>query len=547
MEAGTALVAALVDAGVDTAFTVPGESFLSALEALRVGRNRVRLVSVRHEGGGALAAHGYGQFRGFPAAVFVSRGPGATNASIGLHAARQDSVPLVLFMGQVRSRMAGREAFQEIDPASAFASMAKAVLQPQAPEDLPALARRAVEVSIAGRPGPVVVAIPRDFGEAEVAAPAALGPVVREPVEAAPAAVADLARAVDSARRPLLLAGELARGPEGRAALERFAEASGAPVLCAYRCQDALDNRHPAWAGHLEINPVAYQQRLVEEADLVVVAGARLDGITGREETLLPPGKDWAHIHPDEEVLERFAAPRRLRSDAAPALEAAAAALAPPAADRLAWRDAARANYLAFAAPGSYPVRGAVDLSAVAAAARESLPDEAVVLTDGGSYARWIHRFFPFRGPRTQGGTASGAMGAGVPGALGAALAANDGRPVVAFCGDGGFAMTGQELSTAAREGVAAKIVVCDNGAHGSILKGQLDKYGEGHAFATILESPDFARLAEGYGARAWTARTEAEWRPALRAMLAHDGPALLRLLCDPRDIAPYGAGKDAV
>ncbi len=547
MEAGAALVGALIDAGVDTAFTVPGESFLPVLEALRLNRNRVRLVSVRQEGGGTLAANAYGVIRGFPAAVFVSRGPGATNASIGLHTAYQDSVPMILFIGQVRSHMKGREAFQEIDPHSAFASMSKAVLEPRDAGELAKLARMAVEIAVSGRPGPVVVVMPRDFGEVDVPAPAEKGAVHRAAISAEAAATDDLAAALNAAERPLILAGELARQPGAREALLAFVEASGAPLLCGYRCQDVLDNLHPGYAGHLEINPVSYQDRLVAEADFLCVVGSRLDGITSREEAMTAGNRDWAHLHPDPAVLARFGAPRQVQADVAPALGAVSGKLAAPAAGRLAWRDAAHAEFAAFSAVGSYPAFGEVDLAVVAAETRAMLPENAVVLTDAGSSARWVHRFFHFRAALTQGGSACGAMGAGLPGAIGAALATNDDRPIVAFAGDGSFLMSGQELSTAARERLPIKVVICDNNVHGSILKGQLDKYGSDHAFGTVMDSPDFAKLAEGYGAAAWTVRTTKEWRPAFAAALAHDGPALIHVFTDPRDIAPYGAEKDAV
>ena len=338
MEAGAALVGALIDAGVDTAFTVPGESFLAVLEALRLNRNRVRLISVRHEGGGAMAAHAYGQIRGMPAAVFVSRGPGATNASIGLHAAHQDSVPMVMFIGQIRSHMKGREAFQEIDPHSAYASMTKAVLEPSNPDQLAETARRAIEISVAGRPGPVVVVMPRDFGEATVSARPETGPVQRATVIADTESLEALSQALSEAERPLILAGELARQPAARAALRALAETLAAPLLCGYRCQDVLDNAHPCYAGHLEINPVAYQNQLVAEADFILVAGSRLDGITSREESLIGPGKNWAHLHPDPAVLARFGADLQVLSDVAPALAAVTAGrpAAPEAPKRLA-------------------------------------------------------------------------------------------------------------------------------------------------------------------------------------------------------------------
>ena len=267
MEAGAALVETIINAGIDTAFTVPGESFLSVLESLRKNRNRVRLVSVRQEGGGSLAAHGYGQLKGKPAAVFVSRGPGATNASIGLHAAHQDSVPMVMFLGQIRSHMKGLESFQEIDPNTAFKSMTKAVLEPSTPLEMISMARQAIEISQAGRPGPVVVVMPRDFGEAIIEAKINSQPIQRAAVIATEELLNDLSNALQKSKTPLILAGELARSPETRALLVDISNALGAPIISAYRCQDVVNNTNQSYAGHLEINSVAYQDELFENAD----------------------------------------------------------------------------------------------------------------------------------------------------------------------------------------------------------------------------------------------------------------------------------------
>ena len=547
MEAGAALVNTIINAGIDTAFTVPGESFLAVLECLRSNQNRIRLVSVRQEGGGSLAAHGYAQVNRKPAAVFVSRGPGATNASIGIHAAHQDSIPMVMFLGQVRSHMRGRESFQEIDPKTTFDSMTKAVLEPTTPEEMVKMARQAVELSQSGRPGPVVVVMPRDFGEAVIEGDIESQPFVREPILTNSENLEQFTLALSNSARPLILAGELARGETARNLLIDLSNKIGAPVLSAYRCQDIIDNNHIAYAGHLEINPVDYQNQLFENSDFIIVLGSRLDGITSREETLIPAEKKWAHIHPDSEILERFSASIQLQSDASVLLFEILKHLKTRSDDNFLWRSKAHDNYIKFSTPGAYPVEGLVDLSVVASTARELLPSDAIVLTDGGSYARWVHRFFRYDASLTQGGTASGAMGAGVPGAIGAALASNDDRIIVAFAGDGGFMMNGQELSTAVREQIPIKIIVCDNNVHGSILKGQIDKYGSKNAFGTVMESPDFAQIGRAYGAKSWTVKTTEEWQPAFKGALSHKGPALIHLVFDARDIAPYGNEKDAV
>ena len=547
MEAGAALVNTIINAGIDTAFTVPGESFLAVLEALRSNQNRIRLVSVRQEGGGSLAAHGYAQVKRKPAAVFVSRGPGATNASIGLHAAHQDSIPMVMFLGQVRSHMKGRESFQEIDPKTSFSSMSKAVLEPNSPQEMIKMTRQAIEISQSGRPGPVVVVMPRDFGEAEVDENIETKPYEREQVLSDQKPLNELIDGLNKSVKPILLVGELARGENVRDLLVKLSDKLEAPVISAYRCQDAVENHHPCYAGHLEINPVNYQDKLFRESDFIVVLGSRLDGITSREETLVKEDDKWAHIHPDNIVLQRFNADISVQSDVVPLLTDIMDRIEQKDNKDNVWRSEAHDDYLNFSTAGTYPVNGSVDLSYVAKTTRELLPSKSIVLTDGGSYARWIHRFFKFDAPLTQGGTASGAMGGGVPGAIGAYLASNDDRIIVAFVGDGGFMMSGQELSTAVREQIPIKIIVCDNNVHGSILKGQADKYGSENAFGTIMESPDFAQIGRAYGAKAWTVKTTEEWQPAFEEALSHDGPALIHLIFDAKDIAPYGNEKDAV
>ena len=547
MEAGAALVNTIINAEIDTAFTVPGESFLAVLEALRSNQNRIRLVSVRQEGGGSLAAHGYAQVKRKPAAVFVSRGPGATNASIGLHAAHQDSIPMVMFLGQVRSHMKGRESFQEIDPKTSFSSMSKTVLEPNSPQEMIKMTRQAIEISQSGRPGPVVVVMPRDFGEAEVDENIETKPYEREQVLSDQKPLNELIDGLNKSVKPILLVGELARGENVRDLLVKLSDKLEAPVISAYRCQDAVENHHPCYAGHLEINPVNYQDKLFRESDFIVVLGSRLDGITSREETLVKEDDKWAHIHPDNIVLQRFNADISVQSDVVPLLTDIMDRIEQKDNKDNVWRSEAHDDYLNFSTAGTYPVNGSVDLSYVAKTTRELLPSKSIVLTDGGSYARWIHRFFKFDAPLTQGGTASGAMGGGVPGAIGAYLASNDDRIIVAFVGDGGFMMSGQELSTAVREQIPIKIIVCDNNVHGSILKGQADKYGSENAFGTIMESPDFAQIGRAYGAKAWTVKTTEEWQPAFEEALSHDGPALIHLIFDAKDIAPYGNEKDAV
>lgn len=546
MNGGDALVETLVARGVDLAFTVPGESFLTVLEGLRQRQNAIRTITTRHESGATFAADAFAKIAGRPAACFVSRGPGVANAAIGVHTAKQDSTPLLLFMGQVPRRSKGREAFQEVDPHSMFQSLAKAVLEPANADEVAACAARAFDIATQGRPGPVVVALPRDVTEAETSAGAPPAAAARALPPPDPAAVAEAAKLIAGARRPLIIAGEMVLHERCTEALAALADAAGAPVMAAYRRQDALPNLHAAYAGHLEINRLPWQKEALAEADVVLAVGARLDGITVEDFTLLRPEQKLVHLYPDAEVLARWQSAAKLEAEVAAACRALVAALPAPPAERLAWRERLHRAYLDLSAPGAVRSAGAVDLAAVVAAAQARLPEHAICVTDGGSYARWVHRFWRFRAPRTQAGPISGAMGYGAPGAIGAQLARPT-SPVVAFVGDGSFLMSAMELGTAAEENVPIKLIVCDNSAHGSILTGQVGRYGPEAVFRTRLKSPDFAALAQAFGLPSWRVERTDDFAPAFEQALAHPGPALVHLLTDERDIVPFGPGKEAV
>ena len=543
---GDALVETLCAHGVDTAFTVSGESFLYVLDAMRRRPDRIRLLATRHEGGAAFAAEAFGKIAGRPAAVLVSRGPGASNAAIGVHTARQDCTPMLLFIGQVRTRSRGREAFQEIDHRRMFASLAKAVLEPRDAASIADVTAEAVALSMAGRPGPVVVALPRDLTEARLEQLAAPDRRLRPGRMPDPAAMAKAAEMIGKARRPLIVAGELVAQQAASAALAAFAEATGAPVMAAYRRQDVMDNRHPAYAGHLEINRMPFQREAFAAADLIVAVGSRLDGITTEDGTLIRPDQESIQIYPDAAVLARSGCTLPIFGDVAPTLAELTSPTPPTSADRVALRDELHAAFLDFSSPDSFSASGAVDLAKALADLQSVQPADTVIVTDGGSFARWVHRFYRFTAPHSQAGPMSGAMGYAVPGAIGATLA-RPGATAVAFVGDGGFMMSGQEMVTAVEHGLPIKVIVCDNGAHGSILAGQIGAFGVDADYGTVLASPDFAAVARAYGAAAWRIERTDEFLPALREALEYDGPALLHLITDRRDIAPFGAGKDAV
>ena len=539
MNGGEALVETLLAWGVDAAFAVPGESYLPILAALQRHRNRIRLVTPRHEGGVTFAAEAYGKLARRPAAAFVSRGPGATNASIGVHTAMQDSTPMLLFVGNVPTTSLGREAFQEIDYHKMYGAIAKAVLEPQHPRQVAEVAARALALATSGRPGPVVVVLPKDIldGEAGDAPPPAPGG--RPSAAPDPEAVAHAAALIDAAERPLVIAGEMVSFERASDALVAFAEASGAGVCAAYRRQDCFPNDHPAYCGHFEINRVPFQERAWAECDLVIAAGARLDGITTLDFSMIRRDQALIHVFPDRDLLARWRSAVPLASDVGPTLEALARAVRAPGRGRLDWRAQVHAAYRAFATPGEVEVQGAVDMAQIVAAVDEIAPDDSVILCDSGTFARWVHRYYRFTRPGTQAGPMSGAMGYAVPGALGTSLAKPE-APSIAFVGDGGFLMTGQELTTAVQHELPVKVIVCDNNAWGSILVSQQKRFGAEGEFATRLKSPDFAAVARGYGVPAWTVARSAEFAPAFREALAAPGPALIHLLLDDRDISPF-------
>jgi len=543
---GVVAVEALVEAGIDVAFTVSGESFLEVLEGLRRRQNAIRLVTCRHEGGAAFAAEAFGKLTGRPAAVFVSRGPGATNAAIGVHTARQDSTPLLLFVGQVKSHSRGTEAFQEIDQAAMFRPVAKAVFEPAEPAAIYDTVSEAARVTVGGRPGPVVVVLPRDFTEAPVAEVGRGGEAIEATSDALDTGPA--LALIRGATRPLVIAGEQIAVEGAHTALAAFAEALGAPIMVAYRRQDVIDNRHPAYAGHLEINRMGFQLDALAEADLLIAAGSRMDGITAADGALPALGQKLLVVHPDAAVIDRLNADGALQAGAAAGLHALTAALSDhrPADGLLGWRDGLHKAYLAFSDPAGSSTQGAVDLAQIVAEVGRATDGDAIILTDGGSFARWVHRFHQFCRPASQAGPMAGAMGYAVPGALGAKLAHPD-RPVVAFVGDGGFLMTGQELVTAVEQGLAVTIILCDNGAHGSILQGQERRFGKAAIYGTRLASPDFAAMARAMGVAAWRIDRTADFAPAFAAAQKVDGPRLLHLITDLRDIVPFEAGPEAV
>jgi acetolactate synthase-1/2/3 large subunit len=533
--------------GVDAAFCVPGESFLAILDALHDGPTR--LITCRHEAAAANMAVAYGKLTGRPGVCLVTRGPGATQASVGVHTAAQDSAPMLLLVGQVGRAARGREAFQELDVPAVFGPMAKWAAEAGDPDRLPEVLARAVQVAVSGRPGPVVLALPEDVLAATTRV-ADARPVRPVAPGVAPVDLARLRELLGGARRPLVLAGGPGWSEAAAADLRAVAEASRLPVAVSFRSQDVLDNRSPSYAGDLGVSPNPALAERVRAADLLIAVGPRLGAITTGGYRLLEapvPRQRLVHVHPGLAELGRlYQADLAVNAAVGPFL-AAWRSVPPVRGDAWkAWAEAARDNYLAWvrpwptpgpthpaAAPGPAPV----DLGQAMATLRERLPDEAVLASGAGNYTAWVHRYFQFRRHGTQLAPKSGAMGFALPAAL-AAKVVHPRRPVVAVAGDGDFLMTAQELATAVQHRLDVVVLVVNNGMYGTIRMHQERTY-PGRVTATELQNPDFAALARAYGA-AGEAVTEAEAFPAaLERALEAGRPALLDLHVDPESIAP--------
>ena len=539
---GDTLVRTLLDHGVDTAFGVPGESYLAVLEALRGAQDRLRFVVTRHESGATFAACAYGRLARKPGVAFVTRGPGATNGAIGIHTARQDSVPLLLFIGQVPSGQRGREAFQEIDYHRMLGPLTKAVFEPQTPQEVADAAAEAHAIAMDGRPGPVAVSLPEDVTEGAAGNAPPPAPRARGTRPPAPGAVDDIARRLAQAERPVVLAGEMVGFEDANEALAAFAEAYGCGVLSSFRQQGVVPCAHPAYLGTLGLALPPYQETLLAEADLVLALGTRLDLATTVDDRVTEEARFVIHVYPDGDALAAAGADLQVRADIAPVLEGlcAAAPEAPPA-SRSAWRARQRAAFDGFRREAAAPALGAVDLAHVVQTLSELVPADATVVNDAGNFSTWLLRHYPYEHPLSQAAPAVGAMGYAMPGAVGAQLA-RPGKRVIALAGDGGFGMTGQELITAVGNRLPIVVLVCDNGGYGTIAMHQFNRYGAGATYGIALDQPDFAAAARAWGADAWTVAATEEFAPALEGALAAQGPALIHLKTDMRDLAASGA-----
>jgi acetolactate synthase-1/2/3 large subunit len=541
---GQILVDALHIHGVDTAFGVPGESYLDVLDALH--DSDIRFVINRQEGGAAFMAEAYGKLTGKPGICFVTRGPGATNASIGVHTAYQDSTPMILFIGQVGSDFIDREAFQEIDYRRMYGQMAKWVAQIDRADRIPEYIARAFQVATSGRPGPVVLALPEDMlvTRAEVADARRY-----QPVQAAPSAaqIETLRAMLAQAKKPIVLLGGGTWNAQACADLRQFVEANALPVGCAFRFQDLLDNAHPNYVGDVGIGINPKLAARVKEADLVIAIGPRLGEMTTSGYSLLAspvPRQRLVHIHADAEELGSVFQAELMINSGAPQAAAMLAAMAPV--DAGAWRHTVAEAKMELAEYQQQPPifrdgAAPLDLWQVVQELMAQLPRDAIITNGAGNYASWAHRFYRYGGMRTQLAPTSGAMGYAVPSGIAAKIVQPE-RSVVIFAGDGEFMMTGQELATAVQYNAGVLIVVFNNSMFGTIRMHQERAY-PGRVSGTGLHNPDFAALARAYGAHGEVVDKTADFAPALERALAHAKqhqlPAVIELRYDGNLITP--------
>ncbi len=540
---GQILVDQLKIHGADFAFCVPGESYLPVLDALYTNRDSIKLITCRHESGAANMADAYGKLTGKPGLCFVTRGPGATNASIGVHTAFQDSTPMILFIGQVGSDFIEREAFQEIDYRRMFGQMAKWVAQIDRADRMPEYIARAYQVATSGRMGPVVLALPEDILSAMVAVPDAR---TWQRVGTSPGndEMFRLSNMLNMAKRPIVIAGGTGWGAESCADLQNFIEKQHLPIGCAFRYQDLFDNTHPNYAGDvgIGINPKLAER--IKAADLLIAIGPRLGEMTtGGYDLISAPipaaTQKLVHIHAGAEELGRVYQADLMINATMPEMAQVLAALPRMTAAAIDANVAsANSDYQRW--QGRKETPGKVQMWEVMQHLEQVLPLDAILTNGAGNYATWVHRFHRYHtsaGFRTQLAPTSGAMGYGVPAAI-AAKVVHPNRTVIAFAGDGCFLMTGQELATAVQYKLNVIFIVVNNGMYGTIRMHQEREF-PGNVHGTSLTNPDFAAYARAFGAHGEVVENTAEFAPAFDRAIKVGKPALIEIRIDSEAISP--------
>ena len=545
--AGHLLVECLVAQGVTHAFGVPGESYLAVLDGFHAYRDHIQFIINRQEGGAAYMADAHGRLTGRPGVCFVTRAPGATNASVGIHTAFQDSTPLVLFVGDVASDTRDREAFQELDYGAFFGpstrGMAKRVERIDDARRIPEYVARAFATAMNGRPGPVVLVLPEDMLTQAVQE----RPMPRvEPAQAwsDPGALRTLREMLLKAQRPMVIAGGGGWTPQAAQALQRFAENWKLPVGNAFRFQDTFDNHHPLYAGDvgIGINPLLAQR--IQQSDLIIALGTRLGEMTSSGYTLFKAprtAQTLVHIHSSAEELNRvYQADLAINATMNAAARSLEVLSAPPTLPWEAWAHACHEDYLTNLQPQALP--GDIDMPAVVASLQKHLPPDAVLTNGAGNFASWVHRFYRHhglaKGLKTQLAPTNGSMGYGVPAGIAAAI--TTGRTVFTIAGDGDFLMNGQELATASQYGAKTIVVLLNNGMYGTIRMHQEREYPK-HVSGSSLRNPNFAELARAYGYAGVRITRTAEFEPALMAALQRPQGTLIEIMLDPDVITTRG------
>jgi acetolactate synthase-1/2/3 large subunit len=537
---GQILVEALIRNAVDTIYCVPGESYLPVLDALHDATS-IRTIVTRHEGAASNMADAYGKLTGRPGICFVTRGPGATHASNGVHTAKQDSTPMILFVGQIESSFKGREAFQEVDYTQMFGGLAKWATEIDSIERIPEIVSKAFSIAMSGRPGPVVIALPEEvlFGSADVAD--------AQPVRitrAAPDSVAleEMRELLATAKQPLVIVGGTGWDTDSTKALQRFVHANHLPVAASFRRQDLFDNRDPHYVGQLGLGTSPKLLERVKSSDLLLVIGSRLSETVSQGYTLIEspsPAQPMIHVHPDPQELNRVYQSTLPILSSLSSFAHAVAALEPVASNAWkSWTDAARADYLEHSTPPlPHPQLAGVDMGSVVAHLNEVLPDNAVITNGAGNYTVWVHRFYRYRKPATELAPTNGAMGYGLPASIAAKLH-DPQQTVICFAGDGCFMMYPQELATAMQYNAPIVVIVVNNGMLATIRMHQEREY-PGRVSATELANPDFIALAKSFGAHAERVERSEDFPAAFQRAQKAGVAALIELRVDPRQITP--------
>lgn len=529
MRAADIIARSLEAHGVARAYCVPGESYLALLDALH--DSSVKLVVTRHESGAGFMAVAEAKVTGKPAVFMVTRGPGATNGSIAVHVAQQDAAPVVMLVGQVSREERTRGAFQEVDYGQFFGGMAKAVFEINEGRKAAEIFARAFRLAAEGVPGPVVISLPEDMLDDEVEGEALAPYPISLPHHGAGDA-ARLQALIDAAQSPIVLAGASFRGPRGAAALKRFAEAQRIPVAATWKNQHVFDNTSPLYAGHLGFGNPARHKDALAKADLVIAAGTRLGDVASLNysfPTAPQPQQTLVHIYPDGGPIGRVFRPDLgLIADPVPLFEELALAPRVVSTARENWISSVNGFIRDFMTFTSANPADGVDFGSVVAALTRQAPKNCAITLDAGNFATWIHRYWKMTPDNWLSGVNAGAMGYGVPSAVGTALADRS-RTVLAFVGDGGVLMTGQELATAQQYGAPIKVVISDNGTYGTI-RGHQERNYPGRVSGTDLHNPDFTSWAQAFGVPAVTLALGDDIDAKVAEFMGHNGSAVLHV-----------------